>query len=103
MFGDSMDIERGDRLSCVCVDCGDRYTYIEKVDQDPSRSTSMCPDCYPKLEEIRGGMVAGSWRITDDDDVRGMFVELIESETPYSVYVKDRVGDLYVYDPEEMN
>lgn len=101
MFGDSRDnISRGDKISCVCTDCGERYTHIEKVTQDPPRSTSLCPECYKLKEQVRGAMVAGTWRIRDDER-REMFKSLIEQNTPFEVYEKDRVGDLYVYDPSE--
>lgn len=102
MFGQPSGPKDGDRVSCVCTDCGDRYPNKVGVDQDPPRDTSMCPDCYDMVERIRGSLAAGTWRIRDED-FREQMVELIEENTPYDVYVKERVGDLYVYDPEEID
>lgn len=102
MFGDSRDnIARGAKIISVCTDCGDRYTYIEGVKQDPPRSTFMCSDCYQRKEEIRPAMVAGKWSVRDDER-REMFKTLIEDHTPYEVYERERVGDLFVYDPSEV-
>lgn len=97
-------IERGDKMGCVCRNCGEKYTYIEKVEQDPPRSTSRCPDCHALYHGIKdsGARVAGTWRIRDDD-TRDELISAIEENTPYKVFVEERVNDLHVYDPEELD
>lgn len=96
-------MQKGDRMGCICKDCGDRYTHIEKTEQDPPRSTMRCPECYAVNNALTssGARVAGTWRIRDEA-IREELCAAIENNTPYTTYVEDRVGDVHVYDPEKL-
>lgn len=69
---------------------------------NPSEYKSLCPSCEEKHEEIRNRMVAGKWRVSNDIR-RELFAALIREHTEYDVWEVERVGDLYVYDPREID
>lgn len=94
MFGDRPDFERGDKMGCVCKNCGDRYTHIEKVEQDPPRSTSRCPECHAKYKEVREKeMAAGTWHCSDDE-LREAVIEACEEN---GVETWDEGGEVHFY------
>jgi len=96
MFGDEPNFEKGDKMGCVCKDCGDRYTHIEKVEQDPPRSTSRCPDCHAKIQEVREKeMAAGTWRCSDEELREA--VREAAAEVGVETYVEDRTSDVHFY------
>lgn len=96
MFGDRPDFERGDKIGCVCKDCGERYTHIEKVEQDPPRSTMRCPDCHETIENIREKeMAAGTWRCSNEELREA--VRKAASQVGVSTYVEDRTDDVHFY------
>jgi len=87
---------RRDTATGCCKDCG---TYFELTEHEEGKtSTSWCPSCLPNKEYISDRLVAGTWYIRDDD-TRDLLIEVIRSETPYEVYVADRVSEVYVYEP----
>lgn len=95
------NLERGDKVEQLCGNCGERYMHKNRVDQDPPRSTRFCPECYQIHEKVSDAIVAGKWRI-NDEAVREQLLEAIITETDYAVWVAERVGDVYVYDTEQV-
>ena len=78
----------------LCNACGDRHNHDER--------SSFCRDCYHEYLKTDGNMVAGTWRVRDDE-IRELFASLIEYHTPYKTWTAERVGDIYVYEPDKID
>lgn len=70
-----------------CANCGGKT----------SGFNSRCDECEEIHDGISDRMVAGKWRVSDED-VREELVSVIEENTEYDTWVAERVGDVYVYD-----
>lgn len=85
-----MHQDGGERMTCA--NCGD----------ETKRFDSRCPECEKIYEGISDRMVAGKWRVRDED-VREELVSVIEENTEYDTWVSERVGDVYVYDSPKID
>lgn len=93
-------MKRGDKVGCVCTNCGERYTHIERVEQDPPRSTMRCPDCYAKYEEVKEyEMAAGTWSCSDGE-LRDAVIEAAD-EVGVETWVEERTNNVHFYWKED--
>ena len=86
--------EDGDRIGSCCINCGCNYPYHVGVDKD--RSMGRCPVCYADFETIHKTSVAGSLRV-NNKEVRDTIARAIDLHTPYTTFIEERVGDIWIY------
>lgn len=72
----------------------------EQFDGNPNEP--FCKDCDKMRGKIRGNIVAGKWRVRDPY-TRTLLASAIRENTPFEVWVKERVGDIYVYEPDRVD
>ena len=86
--------EDGDMIGACCVNCGKTYPYSVGVDED--RSMSRCPVCHKAFEDMHKTSVAGSLRV-NEKEVRDSIARAIDLYTPYTTFIEERVGDIWIY------
>ena len=90
----NMGPEDGDHIGSCCINCGRNYPYHVGVDKD--RSMGRCPECHKAFKTMWKTAVTGSLRV-NDKEVRDTIAKARSEHTPYTAFIEERVGDIWIY------